>query len=322
MTFAAAPATSRGSAPRNGPIAYSFVEQVDGPCFECQGEEEVTRLPRSWIERVSWRGGRRTRLPCTTGSFESCRDWLPVYSPNGKRLAIVNRGEIVIARPSGDVLRRIPVAAAAVAWSPDGRRIAYTKSYTDGRKAVHFALFVTRLGGTARPVPRARDVDAFGLTWSSRGLLAWERVSGRRGVYVSGPGGGRLRRILPAQDLPRLPRWSYDGRRLAYACGEALCVADAVGNSRRVLTRRCHVEFDLGGGMAWSPDGRYIACTSFSGDLIIVRLHDRKRMIVRRRPPSANFLPSEITWRPLTGTRRSGVRTEATGGRVVHPRGL
>lgn len=299
---------SWGSA-RNGPIAYSFVEQREGPCPDC-GDRAV-RLPRSWIERVHPGGGPPARVPCTTGSFESCRDWGPVYTRDGRRLAVLGGSEIVIARPDGDIVRRIPVAASAVAWSPDGRRIAYIKSYTDSRRVVRHAVFVSRIGGPAEPVVPARDVEPFGLSWSPRGLLAWERTAGRRGVYVSRPGGGEPHRILPPQHLPRLPRWSYDGRRLAYACGAALCAARPDGSSRRVLTRRCNMEVDPGGGMAWSPDGRHAACTSFSGDLITVRLRDDKLTIVRPRPLSANFLPIDITWRSLPGTRTSAAAVPA-----------
>jgi hypothetical protein len=116
---------------------------------------------------------------------------------------------------------------------------------------------------------------------------------------VSGPRGEDWRRILPAQDLARLPRWSYDGSRLAYACGGFLCAARADGSNRRLLTRRCLMEFDEYGGMAWSPDGRSVACMGGRfGDLITVRLDTKDWRIVRRRPDSADFLPFEVAWRP------------------------
>jgi Tol biopolymer transport system component len=283
-TTSAAP--SFASSPRNGAIAYSFVEQADG-------------AGASWIELVSPNGTDRRRVPCTTGAFDTCRDWRPVFSRDGKRLAIVNNTEVVIARANGDVLRRIPVSALAVAWSPDGRRLAFTQNYTDPPAPSRFAIYVTRPGGLPRPLRGARNVEPFGLSWSAQGLLAWEKRGRRPGVYVSGPRGEDRRRILPAQDLPRLPRWSYDGRRLSYACGNALCVAAADGSGRRLLTRRCDMEFDPGGGMAWSPDGRSVACTSRGfGDLITVRLGTGERRIVRRRPASANFLPIDVAWRP------------------------
>lgn len=110
-------------------------------------------------------------MSAAAGSFDSCRDWLPVYSGDGKRLAIVNRSEIVIPRANGDILRRLPVSAGAVAWSPDGRRIAYTKSYTDPAP-VRFSVFVTDLRGSASERMSVRNVDPFSLSWSSRGLLA------------------------------------------------------------------------------------------------------------------------------------------------------
>jgi hypothetical protein len=85
----------------------------------------------------------------------------------------------------------------------------------DSRRVVHHALIVTRLGRSYESAAVREGRRSVGISWSSRGRLAGERVSGRRGVYTSGPRGGHVRRILPAQDLARLPRWSHDGRRLA-----------------------------------------------------------------------------------------------------------
>jgi Tol biopolymer transport system component len=297
MTVILSFAPAQAAPPRNGVIAYSFVEQPDGTCDGCG--DRPPGSGRSWIEIVHADATHRRRLPCTTGLLAACRDRLPRFSSDGKRLAILNNEEIVITGLHGEVARRIPASAGSMAWAPGGDRIAYTQSFLDSDNAVHHAVFVTRLGGSARPLAPAADADAFGLTWSARGVLAWERVDGRRGVYTSGPRGQDVHRILPAQDLPRLPRWSYDGRHLAYACGSALCAVRADGSGRRVLTRHCDMEFDPGGWMAWSPDGRYVACMSpRSGNLITVRLATQERRVVRKRPDSGDFLPTDVDWRP------------------------
>jgi WD40-like Beta Propeller Repeat len=294
---AGAPSAWSAAPPRNGVIAYSFVEQGSGYCDGC--EDRPVEGLRSWIELVRPDGSRHRRFPCTTGSFDTCNDGTPVFSPDGTRLAVLNRDEIVIASLNGRVLRRIPVRAPAVAWSPDGRRLAFTLNYTVPPTPSRFAVYVTRLGGSPRQVSGARNVAPFSLSWSARGLLAWEKRGRRPGVYVSGPRGENRRRILPAQDLARLPRWSYDGSRLAYACGGFLCAVRADGSNRRLLTRQCLMEFDEYGGMAWSPDGRSVACMGGRfGDLITVRLDTKDWRIVRRRPDSADFLPYEVAWRP------------------------
>jgi len=52
-------------------------------------------------------------------------------------------------------------------------------------------------------------------------------------------------------------------------------------------------------GMAWSPDGRQIACVGRLGNLMTLRLDTGHRQILRR-PTSrgVGYLPVEITGRP------------------------
>jgi hypothetical protein len=54
------------------------------------------------------------------------------------------------------------------------------------------------------------------------------------------------------------------------------------------------MEFDPGAGMAWSPDGRYVACTSRTwGDLITVRLSRRQADDREASPGVSNLLPDQ-----------------------------
>jgi WD40-like Beta Propeller Repeat len=210
----------------------------------------------------------------------------------------VNGREIVIRRPTGTVVRRIAIPAVTVAWAPDGRRLAFTRALdTKPPEAVRFAIYVMRLGGSPRRLDAAGNVDPFGLSWSVDGLVAWEKRGARPRVYVSRPAGRNPRRLVRSQGPPRLPSWSYDGETLAYSCDAALCAIRRDGTGRRIVARRCDMESEPG-GMAWSPDGRHVVCTGRAfADLIDVRLATGEREVVRRRPPSGDFVPADPTWR-------------------------
>jgi hypothetical protein len=156
-------------------------------------------------------------------------------------------------------------------------------------------VYLIRLVEPTRPVTVARDISPLGVSWSSRGLLAWQKLSPRAGIYVSDARGDDRRRIVRTAGLASLPHWSYDGRRLAFACEPYFCEVRRDGSGRRRLDRRCRSEVDIG-GMAWSPDGRQVACIGRLGDLITARLGTQRRRIVRRRPSSALFLPVEVAW--------------------------
>ena len=300
---AGVPASSLAARPANGLIAYSMHEQAEGVCDGC--DDRPPARTRSWIELVRPDGTHRRRFPCTTGAFETCHDRGPAFSPDGRRLALVNDEEIVIARSNGEVLRRIQLDAIAIAWSPDGLRLAYTGQYADPAAPTPYArqaIYVTTMSDPTSPLTVARDIYPWGLSWSSRGLLAWEKLRGRRGIYVSDPQGQHRRRILRTHSLA-LPSWSFDGGRLAYVCELHWCAVRADGSGKRVLARRCSADSDVG-GMAWSPDGREVACVGRFGDLITVQLGTGDRRIVRRRSLSGSFLPEEITWQRSPGPAR------------------
>ena len=74
-------------------------------------------------------------------------------------------------------------------------------------------------------------------------------------IQVEGGGGdwvaGTIRRLDTTGDSPS---WSPDGRHIAFACGNAICVIGSDGSNRRYLP-----ETGWSDSPSWSPDGRHIA---------------------------------------------------------------
>ena len=297
LTAAAAPAHAAPA--RNGLIAYSVDDFVDdGPCFECQEEEPDPPPTRSWVELVRPDGRGHRRFPCTTGAFATCSDNGPVFAPGGRRLAVLNDDGIVIARPNGEILRRIRAPAFVVAWSPDGRELAYTGPYENPARprVSRHAMYVMKLGNPAKRVPVAVDIDPFSLSWSARGQLAWHQRAPRKGIYVSNARGGERRRITRTDSLASFVHWAPDGRRLAFGCDWYFCVVAADGGERGRPYNRCRTEDIDVGGLAWSPDGSEVACLDRSGFLIALRTGTRERRVIRRDLGPAGFSASELSW--------------------------
>ncbi len=112
-----------------------------------------------------------------------------------------------------------------MAWSPDGRRIAFdaqpmdTLNPEDGPRG----LYIINADGTGlRQVGR---VDRFRSdpAWSPGGTrLAFVQDNGARGgstdVYTIATTGAGLRRLTTAAGLDDSPDWAPDGTRIAYRC--------------------------------------------------------------------------------------------------------
>lgn len=127
------------------------------------------------------------------------------------------------------------VADAEPAWSPDARRLAFTRIL---------------------PLRTEEDFD-------------------RSQVHVAEADGTGVRAVTPlrARTVDQTPAWSPDGRRLAFArfrggtsrIATWIAVVDADGGGERTLvTQRLDERWRSVGQPAWSPDGRLIAFTRTS----------------------------------------------------------
>jgi hypothetical protein len=131
-------------------------------------------------------------------------------------------GSVVTAR-AGDLYvgeRRVttgPAEDAAPDWSPDGRRIAFSRQLPGAVGAA--ILTVHRDGGGERRLTDGKLVDS-APSWSPDGeRIAFASAHPSRGTFdlrVVDAGGGPSRLLLggPANELA--PSWSPDGRRLLF----------------------------------------------------------------------------------------------------------
>jgi len=183
----------------------------------------------------------------------------------------------VFARPEGALPRRFQ-------FSPDGKQLAYLLERADRLSD----LWVMDLPiGEPRILIQAQgrqELTAEQKAARERkrerggGVTSYAWRPGSRDILVPRSGdlhlwqGGKLKRLTTTKDAERDPRWSPDGRLLAYVRDNNLWVRDVDAGTERQLTewgvvkRRCGLAEFIAGeelgrhrGFWWSPDSKRIA---------------------------------------------------------------
>ncbi|WP_294196047.1 S9 family peptidase [uncultured Sphingomonas sp.] len=253
----------------------------------------------------------------------------PQISPDGRTIVYVRRSAEIMTDRMASSLWLIDVATgrqspfatqgSSPRWSPDGTRIAYVAGDGDGAQ-----LFVRWLstGASARITSFPGDPQA--LTWSPDGTrLAYvATVAGdptTLGKAPAKPEGAKW-----AEPLTVIDRITYrnDGPGYVKPGRDHLFVIAADGGAARQLT---FGDFDDGGPLSWTPDGREIVFAAIRGpgadrqilnsDVLAVDVATATlRQLTTRDGPDAQplFSPdgTKIAWLGFDDKRRSYENTQ------------
>jgi polyisoprenoid-binding protein YceI len=202
--------------------------------------------------------GRPTGPPCRGGR--------PLVSAEGRLLfAAITSDDVehlYTIGADGRGLRRLTHDDAfemQPTWSPDGRRVAFSRAEADPN-APPPSIDVISTDGSGR-----KDLNLGGMPdWSPDGRrIAFMSEAGSDGagkISVMGTDGSGTRRFVGTPTSDSEPRWSPDGRRIAVSAyggagNDDIAIVDVRGGGFRRLTHAPGYE----DSPTWSPDGHRIA---------------------------------------------------------------
>ena len=192
------------------------------------------------------RGGR---LRALTGPLSPSgpADIQPAWSPDGVRVAFARalpaaKGrslsgfDIYVARVKGGRLRRLTRDVGndtQPAWSPNGKRIAFTSD-----RAGNQDVYTVRPNGRGLRRLTGTAAEDSAPSWSPNGkrIAFTSDREGNEDVFSMTARGKALRRLTRGAADEADPAWSPNGRRIAYAvAGRGLYVMGPTGKRKRRL---------------------------------------------------------------------------------------
>ena len=267
------------------------------------------------------------------------------WSPDGARIAYVNYlvdhyGIYVAGADGGDVRQLTDgVNDGWPTWSPDGRRIAFASSRADpsvdgciagGYTLCPADIYVMNADGTG--ISRLTDDPApeYAAVWSPGGtkIAFVKAVDGRTDIFLMNADGSGMTRLTNDPGWTDRPTWSPDGSQIAFwgegQLGTAIHVMDVDGTNRRLILDGVS---DTSIGLAWSPDGAYIAFTSNMLDvpvwaLYLMRVDGSEIRRLSGDDLSGYGVGEDIAWQPILRPVESPAPTESppSDGRPLNPR--
>lgn len=250
---------------------YRYAVSTDGTwladeVWTCLGALPCESEAGIWVTNAL---GERTQLTRSCPKPDSCDGVTWAWSPIGATLAVAQTGDapgVFTVDPQSGEHHRISNTAdvTALAWSPDGSRVAYAGS------EIHVTDLAT--GQTTSLAGGVGSVNT--MAWSPDGTsLAVDSLFADRDRIIVFAADGSDQQTLVEQGAPQgpgAPSWSPDGSRIAYVSTpqkegatnahfsfEVWVIGADGSNPTRIFGGDCCIgDWD---GPIWSPDGERVA---------------------------------------------------------------
>jgi Tol biopolymer transport system component len=195
----------------------------------CASKKDNKRFPPSYIYTIPVEGGEPKQL---TISPDRGRDRFPCWSPDGKSIAFIRYSaaswnkkkndyinNICIVRREGGEVRQLTsesneVARATIAWSPDGKSVAY---YSEDKTI----RVIPVQGGESREVVKVDKVYEWEdeLAWSHDGKKI--AYSSKGSIWVVSLDGGEPEEVKTGLNaMVTHLSWSPDGKKITFTASK------------------------------------------------------------------------------------------------------